>query len=157
MPPDLSRKAFLRATGATLTAAIAGCSGLTETDESNTEPRTTPGNPPESEQRDDSAPAFGNFYVGGPDTDDSAVIDGRAEVVYTRPTTATDRSPVVMVPGLGLSPYIYRVTPDGRRGWMEHFAEAGHPVYVFNPPRNVDSGGLDTAALRDSDSASLSR
>jgi len=38
-----------------------------------------------------------------------------------------------MVPGLGLSPYIYRTTPDGRRGWMEYFAEAGHPVYVFNP------------------------
>jgi len=62
-----------------------------------------------------------------------------------------------MVPGLGLSPYIYRTTPDGRRGWMEYFAEAGHPVYVFNPPRNVDSGGLDTGALQNSDSASLSR
>ncbi|GAB6862546.1 hypothetical protein JCM17092_26350 [Haloplanus litoreus] len=40
---------------------------------------------------------------------------------------------------------------------MEYFAEAGHPVYVFNPPRNVGSGGLDTAALQNSDSASLSR
>ncbi|WP_233562800.1 hypothetical protein [Haloarcula sp. Atlit-120R] len=62
-----------------------------------------------------------------------------------------------MVPGLGLSPYIYTTTPDGRRGWVEYFAEAGHPVYVFNPPRNVDSGGLDTGALQNSDSASLSR
>ena len=62
-----------------------------------------------------------------------------------------------MVPGLGLSPYIYRATPDGRRGWIEYFADAGHPVYVFNPPRNVDSGGLDTVALQNSDSTSLSR
>jgi len=30
-------------------------------------------------------------------------------------------------------------------------------VYVFNPPRNVDSGGLDTGSLQKSDSASLSR
>ena len=157
MQPDISRKSFLRATGVALTAAIAGCNGIADSSESNTETRTTTEHSTQSEQQDDSTPTYGSFYVGNPDTDDSTVIDGRAEVVYIQPARTTDKSPVVLVPGLGLSPYIYRTTPDGRRGWMEYFAEAGHPVYVFNPPRNVDSGGLDTAALQNSDSASLSR
>ncbi|WEL27456.1 High potential iron-sulfur protein, Hipip family (plasmid) [Haloferax volcanii] len=157
MPSDISRKTFLRATGVALTAAIAGCNSSTDSTESNTDTRTTTENSSQSVQQGDNTPMFGNFYVGNPETDSSAVIDGRAEVVYSQPTTATEKSPVVMVPGLGLSPYIYRTTPDGRRGWMEYFVEAGHPVYVFNPPRNVDSGGLDTAALQNSDSVSLSR
>jgi hypothetical protein len=157
MVSDISRKAFLRATGVALTAAIAGCNGSAGSNGPNTDTRTTTEHSPQSERRDDGIPTFGNFYVGEPDTDESTVIDGRAEVVYTQPSPATDKCPVVMVPGLGLSPYIYRTTPDGRRGWMEYFAEAGHPVYVFNPPRNVDSGGLDAAALQASDSASLSR
>lgn len=157
MPSDISRKRFLRATGVALTAAIAGCNNLTGNSGSNTETQTTTENSPQAEQQDETNATFGNFYVGNPDIDASTVIDGRAEIVYTQPTTTTHKSPVVMVPGLGLSPYIYRTTPDGRRGWMEYFTEAGHPVYVFNPPRNVDSGGLDTVALQNSDSASLSR
>ena len=157
MSSGISRKAFLRATGVALAATIAGCNSTTDNSEPNTNTQTSPETSPQSEQQNDDSPTFGNFYVGNADTSSSTVIDGRAEVVYTRPDTATDKSPVVMVPGLGLSPYIYRTTPDGRRGWVEYFAEAGHPVYVFNPPRNVDSGGLDTAALQNSDSASLSR
>ncbi len=157
MSSDISRKAFLRATGVALAATIAGCNSIADSGGSNTGTQTSPEDTPQSEQQNNDSPTFGNFYVGNADTSSSTVIDGRAEVVYTRPGTATDKSPVVMVPGLGLSPYIYRTTPDGRRGWVEYFAEAGHPVYVFNPPRNVDSGGLDTAALQNSDSASLSR
>ena len=157
MSSGISRKAFLRATGVALAATIAGCNSTTDNSGPNTNTQTSPETSPQSEQQNDDSPTFGNFYVGNADTSSSTVIDGRAEVVYTRPDTATDKSPVVMVPGLGLSPYIYRTTPDGRRGWVEYFAEAGHPVYVFNPPRNVDSGGLDTAALQNSDSASLSR
>jgi pimeloyl-ACP methyl ester carboxylesterase len=156
MLSDLSRKEFLRVAGATLTAAIAGCTGSTDTGKPETETPPTE-NAPRADQRNDGAPTFGGFYVGTPDTDSGTVVDGRAEVVHVQPATATGKTPVVMVPGLGLSPYIYRTTPDGRRGWMEYFAEAGHPVYVFNPPRNVGSGGVDTAALRKSDSASLSR
>jgi pimeloyl-ACP methyl ester carboxylesterase len=157
MSSGISRKAFLRATGVALVATIAGCNSTTDNSGPNTNTQTSPETSPQSEQQNDDSPTFGNFYVGNANTSSSTVIDGRAEVVYTRPDTATDKSPVVMVPGLGLSPYIYRTTPDGRRGWVEYFAEAGHPVYVFNPPRNVDSGGLDTAALQNSDSASLSR
>ncbi|TKX81281.1 hypothetical protein EXE53_06070 [Halorubrum sp. SD626R] len=157
MSSGISRKAFLRTTGVALAATIAGCNSITDNSEPNTNTQTSPEASPQSEQQNDDSPTFGSFYVGNANTSSSTIIDGRAEVVYTRPDTATDKSPVVMVPGLGLSPYIYTTTPDGRRGWVEYFAEAGHPVYVFNPPRNVDSGGLDTGSLQKSDSASLSR
>jgi len=109
------------------------CNSIADNDGSNTGTQTSPEDSQQSEQQNNDSPTFGNFYVGNANISSSTIIDGRAEVVYTRPDTATDKLPVVMVPGLGLSPYIYRTTPDGRRGWMEYFAEAGHPVYVFNP------------------------
>jgi pimeloyl-ACP methyl ester carboxylesterase len=155
MSPDLSRRSLLRATGIALTAGIAGCSsrdGETTAQSAQTTTDVTRQSGPSAAD----SPNVGRFYVGDADAGDG-VVDGRAEVVAVRPTAETDRSPVVMVPGLGLSPYIYLTTPDGRSGWVEHFVAAGHPVYVFNPPRNVDSGGLDPAALQRSDSASLSR
>ena len=142
MSIDLSRKAFLRTTGVALTAGLAGCSSPDDAESS-------------IEQSDATQPTLGQFYVGDPDAGE--IIDGRAEVVAVEPVGESDKPPVVMVPGLGLSPYIYLTTPDGRPGWVEQFVAAGHPVYVFNPPRNVDSGGLDTEALENADSASLSR
>jgi len=62
-----------------------------------------------------------------------------------------------MVPGLGLSPYIYRTTPDGRRGLDGVLRRSWPSSVCIQSPRNVDSGGLDTGALQNSDSASLSR
>ena len=76
MPSDISRKRFLRATGVTLTAAIAGCNSLTDNSGSNTETQTTTENSPQAEQQDETNATFGNFYVGNPDTDNSTVIDG---------------------------------------------------------------------------------
>ena len=48
--------------------------------------------------------------------------------------------PVIMVPGMGLTSYLYLATPDGRDGWAQLFARAGHPVYVFDEPNNAVSG-----------------
>ncbi|QDT66321.1 alpha/beta hydrolase family protein [Calycomorphotria hydatis] len=48
--------------------------------------------------------------------------------------------PVVMVPGMGLTSYIYLGTPDGRDGWATLFAREGYPVYVFDEPNNAVSG-----------------
>jgi pimeloyl-ACP methyl ester carboxylesterase len=50
------------------------------------------------------------------------------------------KCPVVMVPGMGLTSYLYLATPDGRDGWAQIFAKAGHPVYVFDEPNNAISG-----------------
>ena len=50
------------------------------------------------------------------------------------------KSPIVMIPGMGLTSYLYLGTPDGREGWAQIFAKAGHPVYVFDEPGNAISG-----------------
>jgi pimeloyl-ACP methyl ester carboxylesterase len=160
MTTHLSRKQFLRAGALALAAGIAGCNApatdsttttAADTDTVQSTDTTTPADadgPP--------APASASqFYVGSDGAEDAA-IDGRAAVTAVRPDTA-DRTPIVMVPGLGLSPYIYLGTPDGRPGWAALFADAGHPVYLFDPPRNVTSGGLDPAALAGDDTATLSR
>lgn len=54
--------------------------------------------------------------------------------------------PVVMVPGLNLSSYIYLTTPDGRQGWAQHFAEDGYDVHVINDPDfDFAKGGFSVA------------
>jgi pimeloyl-ACP methyl ester carboxylesterase len=52
----------------------------------------------------------------------------------------TTHSPVIMIPGLGLTPTIYTFTPDGRPGWAYEFTEAGYDVYAYNPARNANEG-----------------
>ena len=107
---ELSRKQFLRASGTALTAGLAGCNALSSGDSA---PTTTGGTTPSS-----STPAaggdigsVGTFYVDGSSDESTspAAVDGRAEVVSLRPNAATGKEPVVMVPGLGLSPYIFFV------------------------------------------------
>jgi pimeloyl-ACP methyl ester carboxylesterase len=50
------------------------------------------------------------------------------------------KSPIIMIPGMGLTSYLYLGTPDGREGWAQTFAKAGHPVYVFDEPGNAIAG-----------------
>src|SRR6056297_526920 len=164
MSPTLSRKRFLQAAGVAVSTVVAGCgsldiSGASTTEDSLTDStRSSSGSAPS----DDGAPSLGVFYVGGGGPEDSSpdgttttadaddttpVVDDRAKVHRVGSSETGDGKPVVMVPGLGLSPYIYLTTPDGRKGWAEHFADAGRPAYAFDPPKNVSSGGLNPAAF----------
>ena len=52
-------------------------------------------------------------------------------------------TPIVLVPGLDLTGYLYLGTPDGRPGWAQLFAQQGFDVYVFNDPLTHPSGGFD--------------
>jgi pimeloyl-ACP methyl ester carboxylesterase len=97
------------------------------------------------------------FYVDSGENGVNTPSGTKAQVIATHPSDDTGKSPIVLVPGLGLAPYIYYTTPDGRSGWAERFAEAGYPAYIFNPPRNVSSGGLNTKAFQGDDLPSLSR
>jgi pimeloyl-ACP methyl ester carboxylesterase len=45
--------------------------------------------------------------------------------------------PVVLVHGGGLTGSCWESTPDGRRGWVEHFLRDGYPVYLVD---NVERG-----------------
>jgi len=54
--------------------------------------------------------------------------------------------PVIMVPGLNLSSYIFVTTPDGREGWAQMFAKDGYDVHVINDPRfDFATGGFSVA------------
>jgi pimeloyl-ACP methyl ester carboxylesterase len=93
-------------------------------------------------------PAGGRFGGGGKQTQ----IAGQAPVHYLIPPAdkREDKRPVIMVPGMGLTSYLYLSTPDGRDGWAQTFAKAGYPVYVFDEPNNAISG-LEVGKFTDSD------
>jgi len=88
--------------------------------------------------REVEMPGGGRFGSGGKQTQ----IAGQAPVHYLIPPTEKRESklPVIMVPGMGLTSYLYLSTPDGRDGWAQIFARAGYPVYVFDEPYNAISG-----------------
>ncbi len=67
-------------------------------------------------------------------------IAEQAMVHYFIPSQQTYKSPVVMVPGFGLTSYLYLGTPDQRAGWAEIFARNGFAVFVFDEPNNAISG-----------------
>jgi len=96
---------------------------------------------------------MGLMYVGGRqiqmqsaggrlNTGTQTQIVEQAPVHYLIPPEDRRRgkTPVIMVAGMGLSSYLYLGTPDGRAGWAQVFAAAGHPVYVFDEPNNAVSG-----------------
>lgn len=69
-----------------------------------------------------------------------------ALVHYIKPDTTLSRTPIIMIPGLNLSSYIYLATPDGRNGWAQIFAAAGHDVYAINSPDyDFARGGFSVA------------
>lgn len=69
-----------------------------------------------------------------------------ALVHYIKPETTSSRTPIIMIPGLNLSSYIYLTTPDGRDGWAQIFAAAGHDVYAINSPDyDFARGGFSVA------------
>lgn len=80
----------------------------------------------------------GGFGAAGAQTQ----IVAQAPVHFLIPSQEKrgDRPPVVMVPGMGLTSYLYLGTPDGREGWAQIFARVGYPVYVFDEPNNAIAG-----------------
>ena len=80
----------------------------------------------------------GRFGGGGEQTQ----IVEQAPVHYLIPPEEKQQGkrPVVMIPGMGLTSYLYLATPDGREGWAQIFAKAGYPVYVLDEPNNAVSG-----------------
>lgn len=80
----------------------------------------------------------GRFGGGGKQTQ----IAGQAPVHFLIPPEdmRKGKRPIIMIPGMGLTSYLYLNTPDGRDGWAQIFARAGYPVYVFDEPNNAISG-----------------
>lgn len=113
-------------TTATLAALLiaSGCQ-----DDSTTHEKDSPSSDPSGVAFDQ----LGEFYIGSGDASSQSFI-------HSYIPSESDESSVVMVPGLGLSSYIYNTTPDGRNGWAYYFAEDGHPVYTVDTSDLVVSG-----------------
>lgn len=101
---------------------------------------------------------FGSFYAGGR----QARISGRPvrEIAFTKtaslsydpnglyhveqayvqffiPAERRHPLPLVLLHGGGMTGAMWEQTPDGRRGWLQHFVRQGHAVYVVD---NVERG-----------------
>ena len=74
-----------------------------------------------------AAAAKGEDFYGSMYVEDSLVH-------YIQPEQKWHGIPIIMIPGLNLSSYIYVTTPDGRDGWAQAFAAKGFDVYVINDP-----------------------
>ncbi len=83
-----------------------------------------------------TVPTSGGRRAEGQET---TVIE-QALVHYLLPYDQTKTTPVVMLPGHGLTSYLYLATPDGREGWATIFARHGYPVYVMDMPNYAVSG-----------------
>jgi len=96
---------------------------------------------------------FGVFYAGGREIGRTGkpgdTVWVEQAMVHTLIPSEVTGDPIIMVPGMGLGSYIYLSTPDGRKGWAQLFAEAGHPVYVYDIPEYSTSGGFDVNKCND--------
>ncbi|MFC4350521.1 esterase [Fodinicurvata halophila] len=114
---------------------------------------------------------FGSFHVGGRRLElsgqDVRMVDtGNPEapmpwdrngryladqmyVQYLLPETRRSEVPVVFLHGGGLSGTTFETTPDGRPGWVNLFAHAGHDVYNTDAPERGRAGFLPYEGFRD--------
>ena len=81
----------------------------------------------------------GNFfvnlnYVERDDTSGQHIMAGQMYVSYKIPEHVTQRYPIVLIHGGGLTGSGYEATPDGRQGWADFFVARGYKVYVVDQP-----------------------
>jgi len=96
---------------------------------------------------------LGVYYAGGREIERTGkpgdTVWVEQAMVHTLIPDPITGDPIIMVPGMGLGSFIYLGTPDGRKAWAQLFAEAGHPVYVYDIPEYSTSGGFDVNKCND--------
>ena len=95
------------------------------------------------------ASKFGSYMVGAEQVrvqsgDDSfRGVMNQALITYMETSQDNGAGPVMMLPDVGLSSWIYARTPDSRPGWLQIFASLGQDAYAYdwinngNSPQNV--------------------
>jgi pimeloyl-ACP methyl ester carboxylesterase len=78
-----------------------------------------------------------------------AFVKAPYHIYYERlsPHTSGSGAPIVMLHGSAHTGVCYRVTPDGRPGWADLFAEAGRTCYVADWPGIGRSGYVPPEAI----------
>ena len=86
---------------------------------------------------DQSAVALrGYFYVGGRYTGEPGkeIMSGQVYVEVLAPKDVRRPYPLVLIHGAAQTATNWMGTPDGRKGWAEHFVEQGYIVYMIDQP-----------------------
>ena len=111
--------------------------GLTVTVQS--EPAPVPPNVPATFK---PAQREGYFFVGGryETVAGKDLATGQMFVQFHAPVEVTQPFPVVMVHGTAQTGVNFLATPDGRRGWVDHFIDRGFAVYVVDQVGRGRSG-----------------
>lgn len=78
----------------------------------------------------------GHFYVGGRYVGDAdkQVMSGQMYVEVLTPRVVRRPYPLVLIHGAAQTATNWMGTPDGRKGWAEHFVEQGYVVYMVDQP-----------------------
>ncbi|KAF5333436.1 hypothetical protein D9611_002348 [Ephemerocybe angulata] len=76
------------------------------------------------------------FYIGHRYTarGNATVATGQMYVEHLKPMTVTQKYPVLIIPGNGMSGTNFLNTPDGRDGWADFFLAKGFQIYIVDPP-----------------------
>jgi pimeloyl-ACP methyl ester carboxylesterase len=85
----------------------------------------------------------GYFFAGGRYLTNKAgrqIRVGQMFVQFQIPANRTQPYPVVMWHGGGQTGTNFLGTPDGRKGWADHFLQQGYAVYVVDQPARARSG-----------------
>lgn len=84
----------------------------------------------------------GYFFVGGryETIGGKELATGQMFVQFHAPAEVKQPYPVVMVHGTAQTGVNFLATPDGRRGWVDHFVERGFAVYVVDQVGRGRSG-----------------
>ena len=85
----------------------------------------------------------GYFFAGGQYVKNKAgqqIRVGQMFVQFQIPANRTQPYPVVMWHGGGQTGTNFLGTPDGRKGWADHFLQQGYAVYVVDQPARARSG-----------------
>jgi pimeloyl-ACP methyl ester carboxylesterase len=84
----------------------------------------------------------GYFFVGGryEAVNGKELATGQMFVQFHAPAEVTQPYPVLLVHGTAQTGVNFLGTPDGRRGWVDHFVERGFAVYVVDQVGRGRSG-----------------
>ncbi len=85
----------------------------------------------------------GIMFVGGENNGTQIIKQSMIHYVLS---DNTNKYPLIMLPGLGLSSYIYTATPDNRAGFTSLFANNGYSSYAIDT-NNLVISGIDVANI----------
>lgn len=90
----------------------------------------------------------GMFFVGGEyaGPEDNRVMHGQMYVEVLTPKQVTQPYPLVLIHGAAQTATNWMMTPDGRKGWADYFADQGYVVYLVDQPargRSAWHPGID--------------